>query len=70
MVIEVSEIEPKAVKLQVKSTKDEKYIQYFVTVPKEFVEALNLKPGDILKTEIREIDVNGSKRKAIIYYKV
>jgi len=70
MVLEVSELEPKAVKLQAKTTKSEKYVQYFVTVPKEFVEALNLRVGDILKVEIREIEVNGSKRKALVYYKV
>jgi bifunctional DNA-binding transcriptional regulator/antitoxin component of YhaV-PrlF toxin-antitoxin module len=71
MVLEVSEmLEPKAVKLQSKSTKSEKYIQFFVTVPKEFVEALNLRVGDILKVEIREIEVNGTKRKAIVYYRV
>jgi hypothetical protein len=70
MVFEVSELEPKAVKLQVKSTKNERYVQFFVTVPKEFVEALKLRVGDILKVEVREIEVNGSKRKAIVYYKV
>jgi hypothetical protein len=66
----VSGVGPKAVKLQVKTTKSDRYAQYFVTVPKEFVEALGLKPGDILKTEIREIEANGTKRRAIIYYKV
>jgi bifunctional DNA-binding transcriptional regulator/antitoxin component of YhaV-PrlF toxin-antitoxin module len=70
MVIEVSELEPKAVKLQAKSSKSEKYVQFFVTVPKEFVEALKLKEGDILKVEVREIEVNSFKRKAIVYYKV
>jgi bifunctional DNA-binding transcriptional regulator/antitoxin component of YhaV-PrlF toxin-antitoxin module len=70
MVLEVNELEPKAVKLQAKSTKSEKYVQHFVTVPKEFVEALRLRVGDILKVEIREIEINGSKRKAIVYYKV
>jgi bifunctional DNA-binding transcriptional regulator/antitoxin component of YhaV-PrlF toxin-antitoxin module len=70
MVSVVSELEPKAVKLQVKTTKSEKYAQYFVTVPKEFVETLKLRVGDILKVEIREVEVNGSKRKAIVYYKV
>jgi hypothetical protein len=70
MVFEVSELEPKAVKLQVKSTKNERYVQFFVTVPKEFVEALKLRVGDILKVEIREVEVNGSKRKVIVYYRV
>ena len=70
MVLEVSEFEPKIVRLQAKSTKSEKYVQYFVTVPKEFVEALGLKVGTYLKVEIREIEVNGSKQKALVYYKV
>ena len=70
MVLEVSELEPKIVRLQAKSTKSEKYVQYFVTVPKEFVEALGLKVGTYLKVEIREIEVNGSKRKVLVYYKV
>jgi bifunctional DNA-binding transcriptional regulator/antitoxin component of YhaV-PrlF toxin-antitoxin module len=71
MVSVVSEtLEPKAVKLQVKTTKSEKYAQYFVTVPKEFVEALKLRVGDILKVEVKEVEVNGSKRKALVYYRV
>jgi hypothetical protein len=70
MVSVVSELEPKAVKLQAKSSKCEKYVQFFVTVPKEFAEALKLRVGDILKVEVREVDVNGSKRKALVYYRV
>jgi bifunctional DNA-binding transcriptional regulator/antitoxin component of YhaV-PrlF toxin-antitoxin module len=45
------------------------YVTYAVTIPKEFARELGIDSGDILFAEVMEIEVGGSKRKAIVYYK-
>jgi len=45
------------------------HIQYMVTIPKRFAEELGIKNWDILFVEIMEIEINGVKRKALVYYK-
>jgi len=40
-----------------------------VTIPKEFARELGIGSGDILFAEVMEIEVGGSKRKVLVYYK-
>ena len=44
-------------------------VQYLVTVPKDFVEHLGWAKGDKLVAKIMELEINGTKRAALIYYK-
>jgi len=57
------------VKLQARSTKAKEYVQYLLTVPKDFIKELGWAKGDPLIVRIMEVTVNGTKRKALIYYK-
>jgi bifunctional DNA-binding transcriptional regulator/antitoxin component of YhaV-PrlF toxin-antitoxin module len=45
------------------------YITYTVTIPKEFAKELNIDVGDILIAQIAEIEIDGAKRKVLVYYK-
>ena len=45
------------------------HIQYIVTIPKRFAEELGIESNDILFVEIRDIEVDGVKRRALVYYK-
>ena len=47
----------------------EKTTHYLLTVPVELIEELGWAKGDPLVVRIMEITVNGSKKKALIYYK-
>ncbi len=49
--------------------KTEKTIHYLLTVPVELIKELGWAKGDPLVVRIMEITVNGSKKKALIYYK-
>ena len=44
-------------------------IQYTVTIPREIIEALGWSKGDKLIVRVMEVEVDGVKRKALIYYK-
>ena len=57
------------VKLQARKTKGEEYMQYLLTVPKSFIKELGWAKGDSLIVRIMEITINGSRKKALIYYK-
>ena len=46
------------------------YITYSVTIPKEFAKELGIDVGTILIAQIAEIEIDGVKRKAIVYYRV
>jgi len=54
---------PEVVKLQSRKIRD--YDQFTVTVPKDFVNKLGLKKGDILFVEI----IKHKGKDAIVYYK-
>ena len=43
--------------------------QYFVTIPSDFVKVLGIEKGERLLVRIREIEIDGTKKKALIYYK-
>jgi bifunctional DNA-binding transcriptional regulator/antitoxin component of YhaV-PrlF toxin-antitoxin module len=45
------------------------YITYAVTIPKEFAKELNIDVGTILIAQIVEIEIDGAKRKVLVYYK-
>ena len=55
------------VRLQAKKIRGT-YDQYFVTVPSSFVRHLGLEKGQPLIARILEVEVEGVKRKAIVYY--
>lgn len=57
------------VKLQARKTKGKEYIQYLLTVPKHIIEELDWQKGQPLIVTIKEIEINGTKKKALIYYK-
>ena len=40
-----------------------------VSIPAEIVKSLGLKPGDRLVARVMDIDVDGRRVKAIVYYK-
>jgi len=42
---------------------------FLLTVPKDFIKELGWSKGDPLIVRIMEVTVNGSKRKALIYYR-
>ena len=44
-------------------------IQYTVTIPREIIEALGWSKGDKLIVRVMEVEIDGVKRKALIYYK-
>ena len=56
------------VKLQARKTKPSG-TQYLVTVPSELARELGWQKGDKLIARIMEIQINGTKKKALIYYK-
>lgn len=56
-----------AVKLQVRVSRGS--TQHTVTVPKRFVEELGLRKGDILLVRVLEVEVDGVRRKALVYYR-
>jgi len=59
---------PVALRLGAKRTRGE-YVQFFVTVPKAFVEQLKLEEGDILIARVLEVEVDGVRRRGVFYYK-
>jgi bifunctional DNA-binding transcriptional regulator/antitoxin component of YhaV-PrlF toxin-antitoxin module len=40
-----------------------------VTIPVDIVDALGLKPGDTLIVGVMNIRIDGSRKRAIVYYK-
>ena len=56
------------VKLQARKVR-EKHEQFLVTVPRDFVKELGWNKGDKLVVRITELEINGAKRKVLIYYK-
>ena len=42
---------------------------YLISVPKDFIEILGWNKGEVLLTRIMEVEIDGVKRKALIYYK-
>jgi len=42
---------------------------YSITVPTEIVKELGWKKGDILVARVLEVEVDGTKRKALVYYR-
>jgi len=42
---------------------------YLVTVPKDIVEELSWQKGDRLVARVMEVEVDGVKRKVLVYYK-
>ncbi len=55
------------VKLQSRKVRNTEH--YTLTVPKDFVRELGWVKGDRLIARVMELEVNGSKRKVLIYYK-
>ena len=55
------------VKLQAK--KVGKHSQYFMTVPKSFVEELGLEKGIPLIVRIMDVEINGAKKRGMFVYK-
>lgn len=45
-------------------------VQYFVTIPSEFAKALELKKGERLVVRLLELEIEGAKRKVLVYYRV
>jgi hypothetical protein len=58
----------KAVKVSMKRA-GSGHIQLVVTLPMDFARELGIGSGDILFAEVMEVDIRGSKRKAVVYYK-
>ncbi len=58
------------VKVQVRVTKKSgrEYKTYHITLPKSIVEALNIREGTELECIIKEIDVDGQRKMAIVFY--
>ena len=52
-----------------KLEKTEETMHYLLTIPREFIEKLGWTKGDPLIVRIMEITINGSKKKALVYYK-
>ena len=56
--------------VRVVSKKDGKgYTTYTVTIPKEIVNELGINPGDIFFVRIVDVEIDGVKKRAIVYYK-
>ncbi|MEB3780888.1 MAG: hypothetical protein GSR85_11790 [Desulfurococcales archaeon] len=56
------------VKLQAKKAKPSG-TQYLVTVPSDLIKELGWKKGDKLIARVMEIQINGTKKKTLVYYK-
>jgi hypothetical protein len=56
------------VKLQARKYKG-KGDYYLLSVPKEFVELLGWGKGEALIVRIMDLEIDGVKRKALVYYK-
>lgn len=53
-----------------KTTKQGKiYRTLYVVIPSPIAEGLNINEGDILKVTVKQVEINGRKVNAIIYYK-
>ena len=55
------------VKLQARKYHGKDY--YLISVPKDFIEILGWGKGEVLLSKIMEVEVDGVKRKVLIYYK-
>lgn len=44
--------------------------QYLLTVPVELIRELGWTKGDVLVARILEVEVDGVKRKALVYYRL
>jgi len=44
-------------------------IQYLLTIPSELIKELGWAKGDKLIVRIMDLEINGVKRKALVYYK-
>jgi len=55
------------VKVQGKKVRDK--IQYIVTIPREIAQELEIRKGDRLIARVLEVEINGIKRKVLVYYK-
>ena len=56
------------VKLQARTTKSKEYVQYLLTVPKSMIEELGWRKGQPLIVRIMEIEINNSRKKALVYH--
>jgi|GEM_PF-4795101 len=51
----------------VKNNKE--YRSYYVVIPSNIAKAIGIKGGDVLKVLLKEVEVDGSPKIALIYYK-
>jgi hypothetical protein len=45
-------------------------VQYLLTVPVELIRELGWTKGDVLVARILEVEVDGVKRRALVYYRL
>jgi len=48
---------------------NKEYRSYYVVIPSNIARAIGIKRGDVLKVLLKEVEVGGSPKIALVYYK-